>query len=213
MKPSPSLNKIIALVSILITTAALILVLTLFLYPQVPPVQAQSSVQELPPRPKPDPPSDPGDDDDGGDDPGPAPGGGSGGSDRTADPAMIIHTSQIRTRVGDTVEFSFAITNVGDGVAKDVTVMNKLPPFLDLVQSTTSWGTMTSGNRITQVTCDTLLPGDTVNISILARVTSNALPPFNTNTVVLSSSNEKNLANNTATFVLWTLSDMYHQGQ
>jgi uncharacterized repeat protein (TIGR01451 family) len=103
------------------------------------------------------------------------------------------------------VDFAIHVTNNGDGTARDVVVVDKLPAFLALDYVTTTWGSATVEGNTARVDIGELLPDDKVVIHIHARVLAHAFPPYNSDTVVLSSATtDKNKQNNTVTFLVWT---------
>ncbi|NJP08040.1 MAG: DUF11 domain-containing protein [Chloroflexaceae bacterium] len=154
------------------------------------------------PRPTSTPEPDPGDDnnDDGG--------GGGGGSSvsRVSDAALISQKSIIVAGVGDYVEIAYIVTNVGNTVARDVTVTDRLPSFLSLVEATTSWGEVDFDAQSAVVTVDAVHPDDQVLVRLVVHVTGDAVPPDNYNTAVLASgSGDDNMGNNRATALIWTI--------
>jgi uncharacterized repeat protein (TIGR01451 family) len=148
------------------------------------------------------PPSRPGDDSGGGG----GGGGGGGSSRRPADPAIYKQAgSEVNTRVGETFEFAYTVTNVGEEVAEDVQVRNTLPSFLELVEVRTTWGEVMTGNNAFTIAFGDIYPDNTIEVVLVARVNGFAVPPTNFNTAILSSSSSKDkIYNNMATFVVWT---------
>ncbi|NJN68572.1 MAG: hypothetical protein HC884_18615 [Chloroflexaceae bacterium] len=129
--------------------------------------------------------------------------GGGSGSSPDVDPAIISEHSLLTTRVGDVVEFAFIITN-NVGRAQNVAATSHLPPFLEPLQVTTTWGTTAvEGHTVTAAIGD-LYGGDTVTVRVQARVTSHALPPHNIAIATVSSGNDQEESNNAAAFVFWT---------
>jgi uncharacterized repeat protein (TIGR01451 family) len=108
-------------------------------------------------------------------------------------------------QVGEIVTFTIYVNNDGDGTAEQVVVTDKLPPFLSLEAVTSSWGDVTMEGNTATVTIGKLLPEDQVTIHIHARIVSYAIPPYNVDTVVLSSDdNDQDQENNRVSFVVWT---------
>jgi hypothetical protein len=105
--------------------------------------------------------------------------------------------------VGSVVEFAFLIINER-GMAREVAATTHLPSFLEPVQATTTWGTMTVEGQTIITSIGDLHEGDTVTVRIRARVTRHALPPHNIAVATMSSRNDQDDTNNTAAFVFWT---------
>jgi hypothetical protein len=140
--------------------------------------------------------------------PGHGGGGGSGGGSPDPDPLIIGQTSLYQTHLGAAIEIVCTVLNNGDGVAEDVEAAGILPPFLELAGATTSWGTVTKKNNGVKVEMGDLMPDDKVVIHIQARVVSYAIPPYNSNTVLVSTrSHDANPNNNTARFIFWTFAN------
>jgi uncharacterized repeat protein (TIGR01451 family) len=115
-----------------------------------------------------------------------------------ADPAVTKSASPSEARVGDIVDFTITVTNHGGETADDVVVTDNLPNFLDVVETGTSKGTITTDGRTVVTTIGSVAPGEVVIIHIRALVNEQALPPGGRNSVSLMSSNSSdNPDNNT----------------
>jgi uncharacterized repeat protein (TIGR01451 family) len=113
-----------------------------------------------------------------------------------ADPAVTKSVSPSEARVGDIVDFTITVTNHGGETADDVVVTDVLPDFLDVVETTTTKGTIAASGRTVVVTIGTVAPDEVVIIHIRARVNEQALPPGGRNSVTLSSSNNSDAPEN-----------------
>ncbi len=132
-------------------------------------------------------------------------GGGGGGNSSRPNPSLRAETSVVMGQVGEIVTFTIYVSNDGDGTAEQVVVTDKLPPFLSLEAVTSSWGEVTMEGNTAIVTIGKLLPEDQVTIHIHAHIVSYAIPPYNVDTVVLSSDgNDQDQENNRVSFVVWT---------
>lgn len=130
-------------------------------------------------------------------------GGSSGGGD--GDLALIANSNWVNANVGQTVEFAVILTNRGGSIAEDVQVVDYLPPFTQLLNATSSWGTVATEGNTVKITVDQLYPNDVVAIRVYALITSQAIPPNNTNTLTLITEEDRpNRMNTNATFMLWT---------
>jgi uncharacterized repeat protein (TIGR01451 family) len=106
-----------------------------------------------------------------------------------ADPAVTKAVSPSEARIGDIVDFTITVTNRGGETADDVVVTDNLPNFLDVIESNTSKGTITTNGRTVITTIGSVAPGEIVIIHIRAQVNAQALPPGGRNSVSLMSSN------------------------
>jgi uncharacterized repeat protein (TIGR01451 family) len=97
--------------------------------------------------------------------------------------------SPSEARIGDVVDFTITVTNHGGETADDVIVTDELPDFLDVVETGTSKGTITTNGRTVVTTIGSVAPGEIVIVHIRAQVNAQALPPGGRNSVSLSSSN------------------------
>ncbi len=132
-------------------------------------------------------------------------GGSSSSGGGSGDLALIAKSNWVNANVGQTVEFSVILTNRGGSIAEDVQVIDYLPPFTQLLNATSSWGTVATEGNTVKVTVDQLYPNDVVAIRVYALVTNQAIPPNNTNTFTLVTEEDRpNRMNTNATFMLWT---------
>jgi hypothetical protein len=85
---------------------------------------------------------------------------------------------RLETQVGELVVLHFIVSNRG-GRSDAVQVETDLPPFLELVRGTTSWGQFYPifDDNAVVVSIGPLYDGDVVDIHIVARVVAPAVPP------------------------------------
>jgi uncharacterized repeat protein (TIGR01451 family) len=122
-----------------------------------------------------------------------------------ADPAVTKAVSPSEARIGDIVDFTITVTNHGGETADDVVVTDQLPDFLDVVESNTSKGTITTSGRTVVTTIGSVAPGEVVIIHIRAQVNAQALPPGGRNSVSLMSSNNSDDPDNNVGSVAITI--------
>jgi fimbrial isopeptide formation D2 family protein/LPXTG-motif cell wall-anchored protein len=140
--------------------------------------------------------------------PGGGGGGGGGGDDDDDDPGLDLSiTKQVSSnevRVGDVIEYVLTVTHAeGDGWADDVVIEDTLPSSVQVINATTSWGTLTINGNTVRVEIDRLFPGDVVTVRIQARVLSIPTAENNRNNArVTTSSEEKTRENNRASVVI-----------
>jgi uncharacterized repeat protein (TIGR01451 family) len=106
-----------------------------------------------------------------------------------ADPSVTKEVSPSEAHIGDIVDFTITVTNHGGETADDVVVTDQLPDFLDVVETTTSKGTIATSGRTVVTTIGSVAPDEVVVIHIRAQVNAQALPPGGRNSVSLASSN------------------------
>lgn len=118
--------------------------------------------------------------------PGPTPTPGIG----VADPAITKRGEPSLALPGEPVTFVIAVTNTGQSAAVDVAVTDTMPDYLDIVNVTSSQGTVTvEGQRVT-VEVGTIGSGFVVEIVIETRVAVDAPAPLDlSNVATLSSAN------------------------
>lgn len=197
-----------------VTILAVLAVLALSLPQRVEPAHAHGPIVQAPPRPTPRPAPEPEPDPDVPPEVDPNPpslrrSGGGGGGTRTPDPKIIAHASLIPAPLGGTITFAVDAVNRRGGEAKNVVVVNRLPSFLRLVNATASRGIVSIEGNTIRVNLDKLTAENGATITIEAYVLSRMLPPYNTNTITLSSSSQdEDPSNNRATFILWSFADM-----
>lgn len=123
-----------------------------------------------------------------------------------ADPAISKSVSPGTARVGDSVEYTIVVTNLGGALAQGVTVNDSLPGFLRPTGVSTSKGEASLSGQSVSVNIGDLAPGETVTISVRATVVAPAVPPNNRNlATVTSTSPDSNPSNNQASVPLDTL--------
>jgi uncharacterized repeat protein (TIGR01451 family)/LPXTG-motif cell wall-anchored protein len=107
--------------------------------------------------------------------------------------------------VGDTVEFTISATNRGNATASNVVVEDSLPAFLALDGASATRGDVSASGSTVRVTIGDLAPGETVTITITARVVAAAAPPNNSNVATVSSGSlTDDPGNNTSSVSLTT---------
>jgi uncharacterized repeat protein (TIGR01451 family) len=72
--------------------------------------------------------------------------------------------------VGEEVEFTITVTNIGLETVNDVVVKDKLDANLSVVDVQTTKGTVTIDGQVVRVNIGTMAPGETVTITITAQV-------------------------------------------
>ena len=123
-----------------------------------------------------------------------------------ADPAVTKSVSPSEARIGDIVDFTITVTNHGGETADDVVVTDDLPNFLDVVETGTSKGVITTNGRTVVTSIGSVAPDEVVIIHIHARVNAQALPPGGRNSVsLMSSNNSDKLANNVGSVAIGIL--------
>ncbi len=97
---------------------------------------------------------------------------------------------------------TFTITTThsdGQANAEQVLIFVELPTFLDIEQSTTTWGTLTRDENRVQVRIPILYPRDQVMLQITARVNQEPMPELmQVIASVATTSRETTYANNQA---------------
>lgn len=104
-----------------------------------------------------------------------------------ADPAITKSVNTGSAQVGDIVEFTIRVTNLGNATATNVVVQDTLPSFLEIVSVNASRGDVSTTDSTVRVVIGDLAAGETVTISVRARVTVVASPPNNTNVATVTS--------------------------
>jgi LPXTG-motif cell wall-anchored protein/uncharacterized repeat protein (TIGR01451 family) len=112
--------------------------------------------------------------------------------------------SSSEVNVGDEIEYVLTITHAeGDAWADDVVIEDTLPASVELIDATTSWGTLSTSGNTVRVEIDQLFPGDVVTVRIQARVLSIPTDTDNRNDASVSTiSDERTLSNNRASVVI-----------
>lgn len=122
-----------------------------------------------------------------------------------ADPRIVKTADRTELSVGDTVEFTLSVTNLGNATADDVVVEDNLPGFLSLEGVSASRGEVSVSGSLVRVLIGALEPGETVTVRITARVNALASPPDNANVgTVTTSSGTDDPSNNTSQVDLFT---------
>lgn len=105
---------------------------------------------------------------------------------RRADPAVTKRGGAGEARVGDLITFTITVFNRGNGDATGVTVVDSLPPFLELVSAATNHGVLSTTPGSVTLRIDRLSPAIVVTLTIVTRAIAPA-PPGSANVVTLSS--------------------------
>lgn len=120
-----------------------------------------------------------------------------------ADPAISKSVSPSTARVGDSVTYTIIVTNLGGSTATGVTVEDTLPAILSPSGVTTSRGEASLSGQTVRVTIGDLAPGETVTITVQAKVVAQPAPPNNRNLATVSSTSpDGNPDNNQASVPL-----------
>ena len=116
------------------------------------------------------------------------------------DPVITKSSDPAEGAPGDDVLFTLWITNRGNTAAQDVVVTDEIEEYLDILDATTNYGTVTVEGQLVTVNIGTLDAGQTVIVLISARI--NDLAPPNTsieNLAILTSSNSETVTSNIVT--------------
>jgi uncharacterized repeat protein (TIGR01451 family) len=98
---------------------------------------------------------------------------------------------QREAKVGDLIGFTIRVTNSGGEAARDVVVSDTLPDYFDLLDATTSRGSVAVNGRTITVNIGALDPDEMITIRIRAYVNVSApMEGSNTGTVTTSSSGD-----------------------
>ena len=119
----------------------------------------------------------------------------------SADVAITKNADRQMFTPGESVTFTIVVTNVGSFDALDVTVNDALPAGLTLTSASSTQGTCTMTNPVV-CTVGTLVPSASATITLVATATGTSAL---SNTATVSSSNDINPANDTATAVIGPL--------
>ncbi len=123
-----------------------------------------------------------------------------------ADPAISKSVSPGSAMVGDSVEYTIIVTNLGGTVATGVVVDDTLPAFLSPTGATSTRGEVSVSGQSVRVTIGDLNPGEVVTITVTATVVAPATPPNNRNlAIVTSTSPDANPDNNQASVPVDTI--------
>lgn len=113
-----------------------------------------------------------------------------------ADPVIVKSVDITKAEIGDAINFTLTVTNPGNATASNVVVSDSLPDFLSLEGVSATRGDVQVNGGSVQVTIGDLAAGETVSITITARVTTAATPPDNRNVATLTTSSETDNPNN-----------------
>lgn len=121
------------------------------------------------------------------------------------DPAISKSVNPPVAQVGESVEYTIVVTNLGGTVATGVVVDDTLPAFLTPTGVSASRGEATLSGQAVRVTIGDLEPGETVTITVRATVAATAAAPNNRNLAIVSSTSpDGNPDNNQASVPLDT---------
>ncbi|MEI7643747.1 MAG: isopeptide-forming domain-containing fimbrial protein [Chloroflexales bacterium] len=122
-----------------------------------------------------------------------------------ADPAITKSVNRSTVKIGDTVEFTITATNLGNATATGVVVEDSLPAFLALASASATRGDVRVSGSTVRVMIGDLAPGETVTVTITARVRATTVPPDNRNlATVASDSSSDDPSNNSSSVALIT---------
>ncbi|NTV62633.1 MAG: DUF11 domain-containing protein [Oscillochloris sp.] len=105
-----------------------------------------------------------------------------------ADPVIVKSANMSTVQVGDTVSFTLIATNPGNTTASDVIVEDALPAFLSLDSASATRGDVQINGSSVRVVIGDLSAGETVSITVTARVITAAEQPNNRNIATLTTS-------------------------
>src|SRR6185295_16807574 len=83
--------------------------------------------------------------------------------------------------------------------ADNVVVTDKLPIYLDILDATTTRGTVSIEGQSLYITIGSVAPNDLIFIRVRTRINALAQPSVGYNTAILSSSTDADSSNNTST--------------
>jgi uncharacterized repeat protein (TIGR01451 family)/LPXTG-motif cell wall-anchored protein len=119
------------------------------------------------------------------------------------DLAISKSVSPSKANVGAAVVYTLSVTNLGGSTATDAVVEDTLPAIVAPVSAATTKGTASVSGQTVRVTIGTVAPGETVTITVQAKVVKQPTASNNLNlATVASSSPDGNLANNKASVPL-----------
>jgi uncharacterized repeat protein (TIGR01451 family) len=107
--------------------------------------------------------------------------------------------------VGDPVDFTLTVTNIGDTPAEAVVVNDQIPDSLDIVNVTSSRGAVVIDGRTIRVDIGQVAPGEVITIGITTRVNTQAQPPLIINTATITTTSSTDNPNNNSSTVSVTL--------
>ena len=124
---------------------------------------------------------------------------------QAADLSITKSVNRSTVAVGDSVEFTIRVTNIGNATAHHVVAEDSLPSFLALIGTSATRGDVSVSGTTVRVTIGDLAPGETATLTITARVVATAMPPDNINGATVSSDSlTDNLGNNSSVVSLIT---------
>jgi uncharacterized repeat protein (TIGR01451 family) len=110
-------------------------------------------------------------------------------------------------RVGDVLEFTITVGNKGSVSAENVIVTDTFPPYLDILEYSTSRGTLTMEGHTLTASIGSVAPSDLVIIRVRTSINTLAQPSTGYNTATVSSNSDSDLTNNTSTVTFIILPD------
>lgn len=102
------------------------------------------------------------------------------------DLAVVKTASSGTARPGEEVDFTITVTNQGGSVAEQVSVDDSVPDVFEIIGADSAKGTVSIDGQRVRVSIDSLAPGESVRVTIRARVKSDAPPGTVVNTVTVS---------------------------
>jgi uncharacterized repeat protein (TIGR01451 family) len=103
------------------------------------------------------------------------------------DPAIVKSVDRPVAEIGELVQFTLIVSNLGGSTAEGVVVDDNVPSFLDIVDVTTTKGELSVSGNAVRVTIGSLAPGEVVTIIIVARVREAPAAGQNTNVAIVMS--------------------------
>ncbi len=134
---------------------------------------------------------------------------------RIADPALAKSVNPKEVEIGEMVVFTIWVTNYGNIDADNVVVTDPLPNYLDVLDVTTTKGTITILGRTVIVDIGTVAPGELITIKIRARVNEKGKPPGGKNIVTLETTSLTDVVTNntdSASFLIPSPEDLPNTG-
>jgi len=122
-----------------------------------------------------------------------------------ADPAITKSVNISEAKIGDEVVFTISVTNNGPATAEDVVVTDPIADYMDVIEATSTRGTVSSEGRTVIVTIGRVGAGDEISIRIRVRINERAQPPGGRNSVSLTTSSPGDDPSNNSSTVTFAI--------
>jgi uncharacterized repeat protein (TIGR01451 family) len=94
------------------------------------------------------------------------------------DPAIVKLVDPIFAQAGDVVTWTILATNPNDVPLSNIKVVDDVPAELDIISTSSSSGTVTVSGQVVTLNIGTMLPHETVTLTIVTRIRPDALGPI-----------------------------------